>query len=642
MFTKMKKIYFLLVFILGAAECYGQTYNALPIGTSSYNTCTGTFYDSGGSAANYGALDNNTTTFCSTSGNCIQLNFTQLSLRSGDVLTIYNGPNTASPQLGTFTNTTTAPGAFVASSGCITVRFVTNGDLSVRPGWTAAISCVACAQYTHPTVGINNEYVGSCLVADCGPFTYADNGNLSGNYSTNINQIYRVFCPDQAGQCMQVTFNSFNVEAGYDFLLVKNGPTQNSVDFTTPPNSPTNYAGITALNGNLTASTPFSFTSTDASGCLTFRFYSDNTVTAAGWNATLQCVPCAGGPNGTDPNDCVNLIPLCSGASVPGDATGPGIAAEGCTGNACPAGGENHSIWYMIQAQTSGTIGITLTPTDPNDDYDFAVYGPNATCASLGSPLRCTDSGANGVTGTGGDTDFTETVTGNAQLADWNAIAGQTFIIVVDEWSPNTSGTGYSMSFHGTASLDCTILPVELTTFEAEYVPEYGTVQLHWSTASERNNDRFDVERSKDGIHYEVIGTVNGMGNTDYETHYYQIDDNPYAGVNYYRLNQWDKNGNGKYSDVISVNILDDAYDMLSVNPNPTTGLTDVIFNSYTKGEALLRVTTSEGKVIVYTPVQTEKGGNKISLDLSGHQNGLYLIDIITRDKSYKSRVMKQ
>jgi len=241
--------------------------------------------------------------------------------------------------------------------------------------------------YFHPTVGIQSEFVGSCLVSTCSG-TYYDNGGAGGGYSNNINQVYRVFCPNTAGQCMRVTFNSFNIENGWDFLLVNNGPTQNSPTFTGFPADPTVYAGITGLNGNLGFATPFSYTSTDPSGCLTFRFYSDNLFNGPGWNATLQCVPCAGGPNGTDNNDCINLTPLCSGTTINGASSGPGIVAEGCTGGTCPAGGENFSNWYTITAQTTGSFNITLTPTVATGDYDFAIYGPNVTCGALGAPIR--------------------------------------------------------------------------------------------------------------------------------------------------------------------------------------------------------------------------------------------------------------
>ena len=620
---------------------FAQTYN-MPGGT--VNTCGGNFYDTGGSGSNYGNSQNITTTFCSNAGNCVQVNFSSFNIENGwDFLNIYDGPTTGSTLIGSYTGGT-SPGTITSTTGCLTFNFTSDGSVT-RPGWAAALSCVACpasADYIMPTIGINSEYVGSCLVSDCGPFTFADDGNLSGNYSNNINQIYRVFCPNTAGNCMQVTFNSFDLANNFDFLLVKNGPTQNSPDFITAPSSPTAYGGITALHSNLNASTPFSYTSTDASGCLTFRNYTSGVTNAAGWDATLQCVPCAGGPNGTDNNDCQTMTPLCSAATITGNATGPGIVAEGCNGTACPAGGENHTNWYTFTAQTSGTIQVMMTPTSATDDYDFAIYGPNVTCGALGAPLRCTDSGNNGSTGlTSTAFDLTEDVTGDSYLQEITAIAGQSFILVVDEWSP-TSGGGYDLTFGGTASLDCTILPIELTEFNANYTPEYDVVDLSWITESERDNDRFEVERSIDGVNFEVIRTLKGAGTTQMETQYFTADENPIVGVNYYRLNQFDFDGNSKYSEVRAVNILSDDYDLLSIFPNPTSGKTEVIFNSYSKEEVMLSVFSSDGRKIVNMPLQVLSGGNRFDLDLSNHQKGIYFITITTRDKVYKTKVSKQ
>ncbi len=524
---------------------------------------------------------------------------------------------------------------------------------------TVQWACLTCgvvvnppADYTHPTAGLNGEKIGACLVNDCGPFTYADNGDV-GNYSNSVytvayspnNAPYRVFCPDQAGQCMQVTFYEFNTYNANDVLWVRNGPTEFSPTFTSAPTQATLWGGAynNGLFGNLNGSTPFSFTSSDASGCLTFNFVSSDVSNASGWYAQLQCVPCAGGPNGTDNNDCQNATPLCSTASVPANATGPGLVSEGCIWGQCPAGGENHTNWYTFTAQTSGTLNFTIDPINNTDDFDYAVYGPNVTCNNLGNPLRCSDAGTSGNTGVTNVTpnQNTEDVYGDGWTETMNLIAGESYYLVIDEWSAN-SGVGYTLSFSGTASLDCTILPVELIDFEAEYLPEVDEVELHWATASERNNDHFDLERSTDGVHFEVIGVLKGAGDTDYETHYYTVDPDPFTGVNYYRLNQWDKDGKGKYSEVISVNILEDFYDMLSVFPNPTTGLTEVIFNSYNKGEATLRVTGADGKVIINTTIETNKGGNQANMDLSGNGNGIYLVEIITRDKTYKSKLIKQ
>jgi hypothetical protein len=333
------------------------------------------------------------------------------------------------------------------------------------------------------------------------------------------------------------------------------------------------------------------------------------------------------------------MTPLCSNAAVPANSSGPGIVAEGCTGATCPAGRENHTNWYTFTAQTTGTLNITITPTVMSDDYDFAVHGPNVSCAALGPPIRCTDSGLTGITGTGGDTDFIEN--GNSQLATMNVIAGQSYILVVDEWSPN-AGSGYTLSFGGTASLDCTVLPVELSEFNVEYVPSDNVVDVFWKTASERENDFWEVERSSDGVNWEVIRQVKGAGTTNYETQYYAVDQDPYIGMNYYRLAQWDINGNGKNSEVRAVNVLDDMYDMLSLFPNPTNGVTEVIFNSYTKETAMLNVVNADGKTIVNTPLDCVQGGNRFNLDLSAYDRGLYLISITTRDKVYRTKLLKE
>jgi len=49
--------------------------------------------------------------------------------------------------------------------------------------------------YLHPTVGLQNSNLGTCMVNTCSG-TYYDDGGAAGNYSLNVNQVYRTFCPD--------------------------------------------------------------------------------------------------------------------------------------------------------------------------------------------------------------------------------------------------------------------------------------------------------------------------------------------------------------------------------------------------------------------------------------------------------------
>ncbi|HMU18376.1 MAG TPA: PKD domain-containing protein [Bacteroidia bacterium] len=113
--------------------------------STNVSTCAGNFYDSGGGGANYGLNQNTTMTLCSnTAGQCIRISFTAFNLESNfDFLRIYNGPNTASPLIGSYTGTT-SPGVVTGTSGCLTFVFTSDGSIN-HAGWTASISCVTCA-----------------------------------------------------------------------------------------------------------------------------------------------------------------------------------------------------------------------------------------------------------------------------------------------------------------------------------------------------------------------------------------------------------------------------------------------------------------------------------------------------------------
>jgi hypothetical protein len=91
-------------------------------------------------------------------------------------------------------------------------------------------------------------------------------------------------------------------------------------------------------------------------------------------------------------------------------------------------------------------------------------------------------------------------------------------------------------------------LPIELVSFT-------GTVgnRLTWVTASERNNAYFTIERTNNGIDFEVIANINGAGNSQTMNEYYIVDDSYKLTINYYRLKQTDWDGKIMYSNLISI-----------------------------------------------------------------------------------------
>ena len=189
--------------------------------------------------------------------------------------------------------------------------------------------------------------------------------------------------------------------------------------------------------------------------------------------------------------------------------------------------------------------------------------------------------------------------------------------------------------------MDCIILPVELALFEAEYDPNYNMVDLTWVTQTEINMSHYDVERSIDGEFYEVINRVQGNGNTNMETQYIAIDNDPFSGVNYYRLKQFDRDGRFKYSEIRAVNVLDPAYDVITLFPNPND-MTEVIFNSFSIETAQFILTDASGRTITIEPINVVKGGNRLDLDMSNQTEGVYMNTIVTKHKTHRAKLVKQ
>lgn len=85
------------------------------------------------------------------------------------------------------------------------------------------------------------------------------------------------------------------------------------------------------------------------------------------------------------------------------------------------------------------------------------------------------------------------------------------------------------------------VLPIELKYFKG--VKDGNQNLLYWATDSERNNSHFEVEQSTDGVNWQLVGVVKGIGNSTTESQYHLYDETPKNAVNYYRLTQHDFNG---------------------------------------------------------------------------------------------------
>ena len=174
-------------------------------------------------------------------------------------------------------------------------------------------------------------------------------------------------------------------------------------------------------------------------------------------------------------------------------------------------------------------------------------------------------------------------------------------------------------------------LPVELSTFRGDVVQE--GVQLSWSTASEVNNEGFEIERSSDGIDWAYIGYVEGIGTTTEAQYYTYLDADPQEGINYYRLKQVDYDGNYEYSKVVPIDLslkYLNGFNFVNISPNPVLEGSRIAILTIDVDENNLpldiQVFNVEGALLSEQRTAIIYGENNIVLNLDNLAAGTYFI----------------
>jgi hypothetical protein len=187
-----------------------------------------------------------------------------------------------------------------------------------------------------------------------------------------------------------------------------------------------------------------------------------------------------------------------------------------------------------------------------------------------------------------------------------------------------------------------TPLPVTFSSFIA--TKQQQTAVLSWTTASERNNSGFTVERSLDGKQFNAIGWVATKaegGYSDEILSYSYTDKNPASGMNYYRLVQEDRDGNITLSTIRTLDFNDNS--SFHCYPNPTEGQLTIEHNSDKQELLNFRLTDVMGRVVRRSEMYTVKGFNKTLIQLSGLIPGIYNLSISNNSGViYHSKIAKK
>ncbi|MBX9853229.1 MAG: T9SS type A sorting domain-containing protein [Cytophagaceae bacterium] len=217
-----------------------------------------------------------------------------------------------------------------------------------------------------------------------------------------------------------------------------------------------------------------------------------------------------------------------------------------------------------------------------------------------------------------------------ASLSSYTAFTG----INIKDWD---KGWNFP-SAHSNISDSGYVLPVTLISFNALEVN--GEIIIKWIIENEINNSHFSLERSVNGKDFTSIGTIEGAGTTNEVQFYIFADKNAPSGSVYYRLLQFDYNGNSNISNVIHIDIR--KFSVLKVNPNPFDNhITIESTEAEPLGECDLTLKNSYGKIIFSSPVNFTND-QKVEIYLPDIPPGIYILKIVKGERIRKVMMVKQ
>ena len=361
--------------------------------------------------------------------------------------------------------------------------------------------------------------------------------------------------------------------------------------------------------------------------------------------------------NGEVKSTSSNLLTIVAGATISGGSAnsfvdGP-LKKIGNTDFEFPVG--NNNFWQPISiANLAGDAATEFTAQyfeqTPTDDLNLKSPDPNGDLYNI-SGLEYWELSNTGTSSTADITLFWKDQSrsdiddaADLQIAhytgsEWENL-GQSSINFADPGSITVTGvTSFSPFTFGSMSSSVNALPVELVSFTG--VAYKTNNVLSWQTASELNNDYFEVQKSLEGKDFQTIGLVKGIGTSSTGGLYSFTDYEPAKGIQYYRLKQVDYNGDHHISNTILVRSENSgASKFPALFPNPVSG--DQITLSSDPNDQLIELKVLDGMGKLISIPYSEVNQNKWLLNISNLDKGMYLIQIETLNGITGKRFIKQ
>lgn len=380
----------------------------------------------------------------------------------------------------------------------------------------------------------------------------------------------------------------------------------------------------------------FAFWNTTA-GCYTSGFQLGSAL-ACNWSATSgpTGLSSTGNTGTVTPNPCSTV-----GATDCATGGGPNSGCQACTYQSTVVNLVAGNVYsFLIDNFSSSGAGFNISfngsaTMGPDAGFTFTYSG--ASNCTVNTTKTCAISPTTNSTYLWTWGDGTSSTTMNASHT---YAATGTYIITYKV----TDLLGCSRTTSQTVTPCLIALPIELLSFAAKDGGD-GTINLNWTTATEKDIEYYTIERSIDANNFTWIGnldskSIDGSSNS-YLSYSFVDADAPLNQEVYYRLSHVNRLNGEKISVGITSVVAAGEIGGLQLIPNPANNEVQMNFYSYANAVGEYVIYDFSGKPVVQNSVSCLRGVNGITTDLSEIPSGFYIVTLKVGDKSYQSKLIK-
>lgn len=569
------------------------------------------------------------------------LTVTGLTVGTTYKVRVYSWSSSA-PADGSFTICITNPPTCPAGLGTVvnipSLPYTSTGRTTCGKGnEVTSVNAVIC--------GSSYYYDGEDEVLTFTPTTSGQITITQSNTTGTVGIMLYNSCPF-TGTCMGYSQGStaprsicVNVNAGTTYyLVVDSDPTPNCYTYDISITAPS--TGTVTCNLNYTmASISHSTTNANYTGGTTVTLtddYFDDTYAPIGFNFCFdgiiytQCLISSNGYIIFNKVGCTTNLPTVTNGASPGGSS-PYSFAYSIPNTASAPRNAILFTYQDVNPNTGGTIKYSTTGTAPNRVFIVAFDDvPYYSCTALKYK---------GLVKLYETSNIIEVHIDNKEVCStWNggnAILGlHNFDGTIAKVPAGRNGldadwTTTNEAWRFTPSCATCTSPLPVTWLEFKAVSKDNYNEVNWSTASEINNSHFILEHSADGVNFSEVGRIEGHGNSNKVNNYSFNDKHPFSGVTYYRLIQYDFDGKGNMSEIISLRTVGKrSFDLVDVYPVPSGDHVTVSMNTFEYGKASVEVLEVTGRVMLKQSAELYKGNSNLKIDTNELPAGVYLVKV--------------